>query len=561
MKNREVADLLYEIADYLEMQDVEWKPRAYRKAARNIEALSEPIEDVHERGALQEIDGVGEGIAEKIAEYLETGGLEYLEELEEELPVNIEALTAVESLGPKKVRKLYEALGIENLDDLEEAAGKGKIADVEGFGEKSQERILSGISMARKGQERMLIGEAEPIAEELRENLSASKNFEKVEIVGSYRRRRETVGDLDVLAVAPDRRKAMEEFCSMEQVKEVLGRGETKSSVMVSGDLQIDLRIVSRDEYGAAILYFTGSKDHNISLRGRAQDRGWKLNEYGLFDGEERLAGKTEEEVYGKLGLDFIPPELREDTGEVEAAATSGLPELVTEQDMKGDLQMHTSYSDGSDSVAEMASKASELGHDYILVTDHGPALQIAGGPQEKEEWEEQREEIEAANQDFPVKVLHGVEANITADGLDLEKEFLETFDLVVASMHNATENPTEKIVEVFEEYPVDIFAHPFNRKIHRREGLALDMARVAEAASENHVAVEINAQPRRLDLPWNYVKKYRDRVKFVVSTDAHSTSELGFMRYGVWQARRGWLEKSDVLNTSPLEELEDFFE
>ncbi|MFB6208006.1 MAG: DNA polymerase/3'-5' exonuclease PolX, partial [Candidatus Nanohaloarchaea archaeon] len=529
--------------------------------ARNIEALSEPIEDVHERGELQEIDGVGEAISKKIAEYLDTGELEYLEELEEELPVNIEALTAVEGLGPKKVRKLYQALGVEDLDDLEEAAEKGKIAEVEGFGEKIQERILSGIELARKGQERMLLGEAEPIAEELRERISASENFERVDVVGSYRRRKETVGDLDVLAVAPDREKAMEEFCSMPDVKEVLGKGDTKSSVVVSGDLQIDLRLVEERQYGAAILYFTGSKDHNITLRSLAQEKDWKLNEYGLFDGEERLAGKTEEEVYEKLGLDFIPPELREDTGEVEAAADSGLPELVSEQDVKGDLQMHTNYSDGSDSVAEMASKASELGYEYILVTDHGPALRIAGGPQEKEEWEAQREEVEAANEDFPVKVLHGVEANIVKDGLDLGGKLLESFDLVVASMHNPTENPTEKMVEVLEEYPVDILAHPFNRMIHRREGMELDMDRVMEAAAENNVAIEINAQPARLDLPWNYVKKYRDQVKFVVSTDAHSVEELDFVKYGVWQARRGWLEKENVLNTRSLDELEGFFE
>ncbi len=561
MKNKEVAELLYEIADLLEMQDVEWKPRAYRRAARSVEALSEPIEEVHDREELEAIDGVGESIAGKVSEFLETGKLEYYEKLKEDLPVDIEALTSVEGIGPKTARKLYQELGVTSLKELEKAAKDGKIAELEGFGERSQQRILDHLEMAKKGQERMLLGEAFPIADHIRETLEEKDSFDKVAVVGSFRRRRPTVGDIDILATSASPEKAMEDFCGMEDVKEVLGRGETKSSIVVSGDLQVDLRIVEDKSWGSALMYFTGSKDHNITLRNLAIDKGWKLNEYGLFeedDGEKRVAGKTEQEVCDALGLDYIAPQLREDTGEVEAAGKGELPDLVELDDIRGDLQMHTNHSDGNSSVEEMAEKADGLGYDYILVTDHGPALHVAGGPSSVEELEEQKEEIEEANDSYEVEVLHGMEVNITSDGVDVSDEMLELLDHVVVSMHNLLENPTERIIEVFENYPVDIFAHPLNRMINKREPQDIDMDRVVKSASENNVALEINSQPLRLDLPWNLVKKYRGDVKFVVSTDAHTTGEMDFMHLGVAQARRGWLEKDEVLNTLPLEKLED---
>lgn len=559
MKNKEIADVLYEIADFLEMKEVEWKPRAYRKAARNIEDLSESIEDIHERGELEDIDGVGENIADKIAEYLETGEMEYYEELKQELPVDIEALTAVEGLGPKRVKEIYQALEVTDLDELEKAAEKGEIAEIEGFGEKTQQKILNHIDTARRGTERMLLGKAFPIAENIRMELEESEKFGKVTVVGSFRRRRPTVGDIDVLATAPDHKDAMEEFVSNEDVKEVLGTGETKSSVLVSGDLQVDLRLVDEESYGAALQYFTGSKDHNVALRTVAVNKDWKLNEYGLFDADdEMLAGDTEESIYSKLGMDYIPPELRENTGEIEAAEKGDLPDLVEESEIKGDLQMHTGYSDGRNSVREMAEKAEELGHEYILVTDHGESLQIADGVTE-EELEEQSEEIEEINQEFDVEILHGVEANITKDGLDVSDEWLEKLDIVVAAMHNPTENPTESLVEAMENHPVDVIAHPLNRKINKREPIELDLKKVAEVAAENNVALEINSQPARLDLPWNDVKEYRDRVKYVVSTDAHSTGELEFLHLGVYQARRGWCEAENVLNTRSLDELMEY--
>ena len=559
MKNKEVADILYEIADYLEMQDVDWKPRAYRKAARNIEGLSETIEDIYESGELGEIDGVGENIENKVAEYLETGEMQYHKQLKEELPVDIEALTVVEGLGPKRVKKIYQATGVTNLDELEEAAENGEIAEIEGFGEKTQQNILDHIETARKGEERMLIGKAFPIAENLREELEESEKFNQVTLVGSFRRRRPTVGDIDILATADDAEEAMEEFTSGSDVKEVLGTGETKSSIIISGDLQVDLRIVDEDSYGAALQYFTGSKDHNVTLRTIAVNKDWKLNEYGLFDSEDnKLAGNTEELIYAKLQLDYIEPELREDTGEVDAAAKGNLPDLVEEDEIKGDLQMHTDYSDGRNTVEEMAEKAEELGYEYILVTDHGHSLQIASGVDE-EELEEQREEIDEVNREFDVEVLQGVEANIDDNGeLDISNEKLEELDLVVAALHNKIENPTESIVKALKEYPVDILAHPLNRKVSSREPLDVDLDKIVEVAAEENVALEINSQPARLDLPWRDVKEYRDKVDYVVSTDAHSPSELEYMHLGVAQARRGWCEQENILNTLPLEKLKE---
>ena len=561
MKNKEVADILYEIADYLEMQEVEWKPRAYRKAARNIESLSESINDIHDKEELEEIEGVGENIAEKIADYLETGEMEYYRELKEDLPVDITALTAVEGLGPKKVKKIYQATEVTDLDELEEAAEEGKISEIEGFGERTQQKILQNIEAARKGQDRILLGRGFPIAENLREKLESSENFNRVNLVGSFRRRRPTIGDIDILATSSGLQKAMDEFTGMNDVKDVISRGETKSSVIISGDLQVDLRIVDNESYGAALQYFTGSIDHNVFLRKIAVDKNWKLNEYGLFDSDEnRIAGKTEKSVYSKLGMEYIEPEIRENTGEVEAAQNGELPKLVKEEQIKGDLQMHTGYSDGRNSIKEMALKAEELGYEYILITDHGAALQIANGVDERE-LENQAEEISEVNEEVDVEILHGVEANISREGLDISRDALEDLDIVVAALHNRIENPTEAIVKVMKDYPVDIFAHPLNRKINDREPMDIDMDKLVETAKEENMAMEINSQPTRLDLPWRNVKEHRGDVKFVVSTDAHSTSEMDYMHLGVSQARRGWCEKHDVLNTRSLEELRSYFE
>ena len=561
MKNKEVADILDEIADYLEMQDVKWKPQAYRKAARNVENLSESVEELYEEEQLQDLDGVGENIAEKIIEYLETGKLEYLQELKQDIPVDIEALTAVEGLGPRKVKEIYEARKVTDLDELEEAAESGEIADIEGFGEKTEENILKHIEIARRGQDRMLLGKAYPIAEELRSGLEKSDNFDRVKFVGSFRRKRPTVGDIDILATSNNPGEAMEEFAGREDVIEVLGSGQTKSSILISGDLQVDLRIVSETSFGAALQYFTGSKDHNVGLRTLAVEKGLKLNEYGLFDSEEnKLAGETENSVYSNLQLDFIEPELRERTGEIEAAAKGKIPDLVEKEDIKGDLQMHTDYSDGKASMREMAEKAESSGLEYILITDHVKALDIADGIDEKA-LIKQAERIDELNEELEIEILKGIEANITGEGLDISRDKLKELDIVLASLHGRINSPTEKIIKVFRDYPVDIFAHPLNRKINSRKGLDIDLDKIIKVAAEEKVALEINSQPERLDLPWREIKEYREDVKFVVSTDAHSAFELSYMHLGVAQARRGWCSKEEVLNTRPLEGLRSYFE
>jgi len=572
MKNQEIATMLREIADFLEIQEVEYKPRAYRTAARNIESLSEDIEDIHDRGELEEIEGVGESISEKIAEYLEIGELEYYEDRKAEFPVDIEAITSVEGVGPKTATKLYLELDIRTLDDLESATEKGEIAELEGFGEKSQQNILDHIERATQSQERMLLGRAFPIAEDIESRLHDDDAFDQVDIVGSFRRRRPTVGDIDILAAASDPATAMERFCTHDDVTEVLSRGETKSSVVVSGDLQMDLRVVDENEYGSALVYFTGSKDHNITLRNWAIDRNWKLNEYGLFDvsgvdaeedsqrAGERLASETEADVYDTLDLAWIPPELREDTGEVDAAAAGDLPDLVELDGVCGDLQLHTDYSDGSHSVREMAEAAADRGLEYILVTDHGPHAPIPSTLDE-ETFEKQVADVEAADEDLNITVLQGIEAEITEDGLELPESWYDRCDLIVAGMHSTPSNPTERIVDALAEFPIDIFAHPSNRLINEREPLDLETETVMETAAEENVAIEINAQPQRLDLDWASVKEYRETAQYVVSTDAHTTGELDFMHLGVAQARRGWCEASNVLNAQSLDDLLSFFE
>ncbi len=559
MKNKEIAGILYEIADFLEIKGVDFKPRAYRKAARNIEALTEDIEGIHEDGELEEIGGVGSAIAEKISEYLETGKLEYYENLKDEVPVNITDLTNIEGIGPKSVKKLYEELGIKTLEDLERAAKDGKVAEVKGFGEKVQENILDNIESAKRGRERKLIGKIFPLVQDLESRLADADVFGQVTVVGSYRRRKPTIGDIDILAVAEEPKGAMDYFCDLEDAEKTLVKGDTKSSIVLSGGIQVDLRIVDESSYGSALMYFTGSKDHNVSLRSRAKKRDWKLNEYGLFDSEdERLAGETEKEVYKKLDTSYIPPELRENTGEIEAAAEGSLPDLVEVGDIRGDLQVHTSYTDGSTSVREMAEKASDNGLEYILISDHGPSLKVAGGITE-EEFKEQREEIEKVNDELEIEVLHGLEANMGNDGLDVSGEWCEKCDILCVAMHDRPENPTERILSVFDEYPVDILVHPMGRKLLEKDPLDIDTDRVVERAEEEHIALEINAQPERLDLDWRNVKKYRGRVKYVVSTDAHSKPEMDFMHLGVSQARRGWCEREDVLNTQPLDELRSY--
>lgn len=563
MKNREMAEILYEIAELLEMKDVDFKPRAYRRAAQNIESLGTDIEELHAQGTLQDIPGVGKSIAEKIEEYLETGAVETLEQLREETPVDIQELSAVEGLGPKRIETLYEKLGIATLDDLEEAARQGNIRKLEGFGEKTEQNILDGIAFARQNHDRFLLGFALPEADEVVAKLESSVS--RIAVAGSLRRKKETIGDVDILAVA-NGADAMDLFTGMDRVEKVLVQGDTKSSVRLQGGLQVDLRIVGAESFGSALQYFTGSRDHNIAVRKRAIRQGYKLNEYGLFRGDQRVAGETEEEVYKTLGLAWIPPELRENRGEVEAAADGTLPHLVTLEDVRGDLQMHTTWSDGSNSVDEMAAAALEMGHEYIAITDHVGSLRIAGGL-DADEVTEQANEIQAARDKFDdIHIFHGVEANVMKDGsLDVGPHILDQVDLVLAGVHSAfrmdEEAMTDRLIKAIEHPAVDIIPHPTCRRLQKREPIEVDLDAVLQAAADNDVAMEINAYPERLDLNDAHVRRAKALgVTLSIGTDAHRADHLRYYELGVAVARRGWLEPSDIINTLDAAKLEKRF-
>ncbi len=561
MKNSELADIFSEIGDYLEIKGEEFKPRAYRRAARNIASLSEDIEAIYERGELAEIDGIGDALEDKIGEYLETGEIEYYTRLNGELPIAVDSLLRVEGLGPKSVKTLYDELGVQTLEDLESAAEAGEIVTVSGFGKKSQQNILDNIAFAKRSREQWLFGEIVSVVDALEEYLAGFDEIHQIEVVGSFRRRVPTVGDIDILVTSEPASAAHEIFASYPPVSEVLQQGDTRSSVRLETGVQVDLRVVSASEFGAALQYFTGSLDHNISLRNRAISRDWKLNEYGLFDSaDEVIAGNAEEDIYESLGLSWIPPELREDTGEVEAAESDSLPQLVTLQDIRGDLHLHTTLSDGVDSVRNMGEKAVELGYDYILISDHGPGLTIGNGIS-REAFTEQQSRIAAANESLDLTVFHGIEANITGSGLDISREWANECDIVVFSLHNQVTNATERITSVMKEYSVDVFAHPQNRLLNQREGIDLDFPTIMEVANDEGVAIEINAQPNRLDLDWRLVKDFRESVYFVVSTDAHRTDSLDHMALGVYQARKGWCSPDNILNTWSVGEVQEWMD
>ncbi|MFB6118557.1 helix-hairpin-helix domain-containing protein [Halosegnis sp.] len=559
MRNAALSERLREIADILEMEGVEYKPRAYRTAARRIDALSEDVEDVYDRGELRDLEGVGESIAEKIGEFLTTGEMGYYTTLKAEYPVDVERLQQVEGIGPKSVKRLYEQLGIEDLADLEQAARAGEIAALEGFGEQTQATILEQVDVATEGADRRLLGPVLERATELRDKLAAADSFDRVRLVGSVRRRRPTVGDVDLLATAGDPEQAMETFCTQTSVEAVLARGPTKSSVVLPDGLRVDLRVVEDAAFGAATVYFTGAVDHNVALRERALERDWKLNEYGLFDTSAtqasgrragtRLAGETERGIYETLGLSYPPPALREHTGEVAAAAAGDLPTLVEPTDVCGDLHVRTDYGDGTASVREMAERAAVLGHEYVCIADHGPTVPDADGL-DVEAFAEQAATVDAVDDDLGIAVFHSVEAQVTADGLGVPDEWAERVDLLTVGMHDRPANPTERLCSVLDSYPVDVIAHPLHRRIQGRDPIALDLARVTRVARSEDVALEVNARPERLDLDWYSIKQYRDEVDYVVSTAARTPAELEHLPLGVAQARRGWCTPEDVCTT-----------
>jgi DNA polymerase (family 10) len=577
-KNDALADRFEEFANRLEATGVEYKPQSYRRAAENIRAHPEAIESLaaEGQGAVEEIEGVGEALAEKIIEYVETGEIEELAELRDELPVEMAALTRVEGVGPKTVGTLYKALGVEDLDDLETAAREEHIREVDGFGAKTEENILSGIDFARQAGERLLLGDARPLGEEVREYVAGSEAVADCELAGSLRRWRATIGDIDVLAASDEHETVVERFTDWKRADEVIEAGTSKASIRSEG-MRIDLRVVVPEEFGSALQYFTGSRDHNIGFRNRAIEQELKVNEYGVFDisavedieaGQrvgERVAGETEEKMYEAVGLPWIPPELREDSGELAAAVDGRLPDLLTASDVRGDLHAHTNWSDGNDSIAEMVAGAAEFGHDYLAITDHasGPGI-VADMGLSDDDLESQREAIEEAAEDADIEVLAGVEANIDAEGgVSVGDNILESIDIVVASPHSGLDGDgTERIVAAIEHPHVDIIGHPTGRYLNQRTGLELDFERVAETAAEHGVALEVNANPRRLDLSGGAVRTAIETgATVVIDTDAHRPASYGLMNYGIHTARRGWAEAGDVLNTRAIDGLREFLD
>ena len=564
IKNREIADILYEIADLLEIKGVRFKPRAYRRAAQTIETLPEDVKMIHERGELQEIPGIGSSIASKIQEIVETGSLEYLEELREELPQGLRELMGIEGIGPKTALKLYEKLKISSIEELESAARQGKIRDLEGFREKSEENILQGIEMYRNAQERFLLGYTLPIAEEIERKLKDLEEVTRISLAGSIRRRKETVGDVDILVTSPEPSNVMNFFTQLSEVRLVLAKGKTKSTVVLTNNLQVDLRVVEEESFGSALQYFTGSKEHNIRLRELALDKDWKLSEYNLLDkgANEPIAGENEEELYKALGLNYIQPELRENRGEIEAALKGKLPNLIKYAEVKGDLHVHTTWSDGSYSVEEMAEAAKSLGFEYLAICDHSKTLQIAHGLAE-EELHKQVKEIEKVNRRMDgLTILSGAEVNIDSNGkLDIKDSMLKDLDIVVASVHSgfrqSEKKMTERVLAAMHNDYVNVVGHPTGRIINKREPYQIDLPKVFETASELEVFMEINAFPNRLDL--SDINCFRAKgygIQISIGTDAHNKDHLRYMELGVATARRGWLEKKDVINTLSLKEL-----
>jgi len=567
MKNSEVADILYEIADFLEIKGVRWKPRAYRRAAGTIETLSEDVERVYDRGELEEIPGVGESIAKKIREYLEEGSLEYLEDLREELKPGLRQLMDIEGVGPKTAKKLNKELGLSSIEEMEEAAKNHRIRELEGFGKKSEEDILRGIEMYRSSQERFVLGYKLPDAKEIVNELDGLKAVNRISLAGSIRRRRPTIGDVDILSTIKedgDKMEVMKHFTDFEMIDTVLSKGERKSTVVLKNNLHVDFMIIEPETFGAALQYFTGSKAHNIKLREIALDRNWKLSEYGLVqrENEKLIAGETEEEIYEALDLEYIEPELREDRGEIDAAKKGELPQLIGYDSLHGDLHTHSNWSEGTHTVKEMAEAAKEQGHGYIALTDHSKTLAIAQGLTAEDYRDRQKEidEVNSSLDDFTI--LSGTEVEIDSDGkLDLPDDLLADLDYVIAAIHSGLKQKEEKITErllsAMSHDHVDAIAHPTGRILLKRESYDVNLDEIYMAAEEKGINIEINAFPVRQDLPSSDIKRARNYdLKFHIGTDSHSADHLRYIELGIANARRGWLEEDEVINTKNIKDL-----
>ncbi|HEX2032152.1 MAG TPA: DNA polymerase/3'-5' exonuclease PolX [Actinomycetota bacterium] len=563
--NDEVEELLQEYADLISISGGDaFKARAYEKAARSVGGYHRDISGLDERG-LCRIDNVGKSIAEKVLEYFETGTIHALEDLRAEVPAGVRALIGIPTLGPKKAMKLYHELHISSPEELMDALHEQRLREVPGFGPKTEENLLQGIQHLQQSGERIQLGVAVDLAEEMLGELRALKAVRRCEYAGSLRRMRETIGDIDLLVASEDADPVMEAFGSMKYVERVLASGETKSSVLTTKGLQVDLRVVEPAVWGAALQYFTGSKAHNVRIREMAVRKGLKLSEYGLFRAKsgKLVVAETEEEVYERLGLAWIPPTLREDRGEVQAALDDALPRVVQERDVKGDLHTHTNLTDGLASLEEMIEAARGRKLAYYAVTDHAELLYMQRMTREKAL--AQRKRIRALERKGDMVILHGSELNIQPDGsLDWDEEFLAGFDVLVASVHShfnqSKADMTRRIIRAMEHPAVNIIGHPTGRILGRRPGIEFDLDAVFDAAARTGTALEINSFPDRLDLRDEHVQWAREHgVRFAIDTDSHSTVHLPHMRFGVATAQRGWVTKAEVINTYPLGRLRRF--
>ena len=560
MTNAEVGRALSNIAVMLEMEGGNpFRVRAYREAARVIETQAEPVAALAaEEGRLEGLAGIGKDLAAKIRDLVKTGTTKVYDELKAKIPLEVVSLTELQGLGPKRVGTLFQVLGVRNRADLEQAAREGKLRDLPGSGEKIEQNVLRAIATASQWSGRMLLASAWPVAHAIADHVRDVRGVKQVDLAGSFRRRKETVGDLDVLACGGKSEDVMKAFTSHPSVAEVLGQGDTKSSVRLVNGLQVDLRLVPEASFGAALLYFTGSKEHNIELRKIAIDQGMSLNEYGLTRGEKFVAGRTEEEVYRALGGAWIPPELREAHGEIELSRYGRLPRILELEELRGDLHMHSDRTDGRDSLETMVRAARDRGYEYIAITEHSKALAMARGFDEARVRRSVEEIAEVRRQVPGIEVLHGLEVDILADGaLDLADEALDLLDWVIIAIHSRLDQDakaaTARVLAALDHPAVHAMAHPLGRMIGVRDGVPFDLERVFERAAERGVAMEINAQPERADLSDVNARLAREKgVRFVIDTDAHSAVQLGFAQFGVFAARRAGLTRDEVLNALP---------
>ena len=559
--NIDIANIFDQIADFLEIEDQNpFRIRAYRNAARTVRGLGSELKDMVSAGEdLTQLPGIGKELAAKIHEMLETGTVNALVKLQQRIPKSVAEILKLPNLGPKRVRVLYHDLKIKDLQQLSEAARQGRIRSLEGFGEKIEKAILEAVEARAQKEKRFMIAEAAHYVDSLIDYLKKVPGVNNVVAAGSYRRARETVGDLDILVTARKSSPLMDRFVKYDEVAEVLAKGATRSSVILRCGLQVDVRLVEQSSFGAALQYFTGSKDHNIAIRRMGQQRGLKINEYGVFRFEKRVAGRTEQSVYRALDLPLIPPELRENRGEIEAAKDKRLPDLIELKDIKGDLHMHTHMTDGRNSLREMALAARKYGLKYIAITEHSDRLKIAGGL-DPPRLMQQIEEIERLNDALKgITILKGIEVEILEDGsLDLADTVLSRLDLVVGTVHSyfglSQEKQTERILRAMDYRYFSMLAHPTGRRLNEREPYQVDMARIIQKAADRGCFLELNANPRRLDLYDIYCQIAKEQGVLVsINSDAHSVTDFSYLALGVAQARRGWLEKGDVLNTRSL--------